>query len=128
MAMNKKEMQMVKDLKISLSLRFTDKVIKDIPVPVPILCSGSQLIKGFTYNEHSVQVNESCSTSVGHSVHSNKKTSSQNGISMFSTKILALKALRNSLEVKAANVLYKIDKLIEEELSDAAEINIGNLA
>ncbi len=86
------------------------------------------LIKGFTYNEYSIEVRESCSTSVDHSVHSNKKTSSQNGISMFSTKILALKALRNALEVKAANELYKIDKIIEEELSDVAARNSLNLA
>lgn len=111
MAMNKKEQKLVEDLQIIAALKWTDDVVKDIPVPY----SSSTLVVGYTYDQYSKTVSGSCSTSSSHSIHSVSETSSQGGIQMFSTKAKAFKAMRHAVCVKVAQELRYIDKLIEED-------------
>lgn len=112
--MNKKEQAEMEELKVKLALRLTDKIYPDLKKP-----DGSdykQMNKGWYFNAHSMQVSKACSTSHGHSVWSDEKTSSQNGIDIFSTRLLALKAMRHEVEMKSARDLRRIDVMIEKEI------------
>ncbi|VAW38919.1 hypothetical protein MNBD_GAMMA01-1312 [hydrothermal vent metagenome] len=108
MAMNKKEKKLVEELQVIAALRWTDNVKKDMPIP-----DSLDLVAGYTFNEYSAEVRASCSTSISHNTHSPTRTTSQNGIEMYSTKGKALRALRHALCIKVAKELRAVDKLIE---------------
>jgi len=110
--MNKKEQKLVEDLKIVAALRWTDGAEKDIPKPR----SEDGLVSGYVFNSYSYRVEESCSNSVCHGRGRSDKTTSQNPIEMFSSRLLALKAMRHEVELRLAIELRKIDLLIEKEL------------
>jgi len=107
--MNKKELAEMEQLKTRLALRFTEVVNPDIPVPN----INSELVKGFIFNAYSMSVNESCSLSFTHSIRQTEKTTTQGGITQFSTKKLAYQAMRNVVEIECAEKLRKIDRMIE---------------
>lgn len=117
MAMSKKDSANMEELKeqlrVAKALRFTDVVTPDIPVPL-----GDQgLSRGYLYaGTDYPRVELSCSSSVHHSFGNPDRTTSQGARRLFSTKLLALRALRHELEIDCANKLAKIDRLIEEEL------------
>ena len=111
MAMNKKEKDYVEELEIKLALRFTEPVEKDLFPDEDYKI----IVNGYSYNSYSQRVEKSCSTKMNHSLSGWDKTTSQNGIKQYSTKIKALKAMRHEMEINFAKALYKIDKLIEAE-------------
>lgn len=111
MAMNKKERKLIEDLQAALSLRWTDKVEKDVPIPKS--CDG--LVIGYTYNSYVLRAERSCSDSVHHALGRTDRTTSQRGIAMYSSKLLALMAMRNEVELRIAKELRDIDRLIEAE-------------
>lgn len=117
MAMNKKELQEMADLRIALAkakaLHFTESVDYDIPVPG----YGDGLKVGYGYNLYNCSVSPACSSSHSHSYGRIDKTDSQKSIPLFSTKIRALKALRNAMEDKFAGELARIDVQIAKEQS-----------
>jgi len=113
MAMNKKEQAMVEDLKVRYALRFTDTVKLDVEIPD---YSTNELSKGFLMNSYALRVTPACSSPSGHSSTGNDRITSQNGVKLYSTKLLALKAMRNELEYRLAKELRKIDIMIEEEI------------
>lgn len=112
MAMNKKEKEMVEDLKVRCSLRLTEPVFPDVEIPK----YDEPDTKGFMMNSYSMRVDKACSSAHGHCSTGDDKTTSQGGIKIFSTKLLALKAMRSEVEIRIAKELRKIDKMIEEEL------------
>jgi hypothetical protein len=116
MAMNKKEQTEMEVLRSELAkakaFRFTERIKPDIPI-----ASGyTDLRKGFLFNEHSSyeQVKPACSTSSNHCFGSDQKTTTQGGRSLFSTEVLAWRALRNALEDSFAERLAKIDERIHD--------------
>lgn len=115
MAMNKTEKayveQLKRDLALSRSLRWTEVVKPDLE-PSPYY---DQLVKGYWYNLPSYRVTTACSSLVSHSKYSDKATTSQGKCAVFSTRLLALKAMRNEAEMKAAEELASIDDLIRKE-------------
>lgn len=115
MAMNKKEQAMVEALKTEASFYKTLEVLPDLPPPKEM----GELTKGYMYrgalSDYPV-VEVACSSETGHDVGRNDKTSSQNPIDLFSTKILALRALRHKVEKQACEKLRRIDKMIEKEV------------
>lgn len=119
MTMNKKELQMVEDLKVQLALKFTTKVNSDIPIPDIF----SNTVNGYSYNEFSIKVFNSCSNSYSHGWQ-HDKTDCQQGISQFSKKSLAAKAMRNELELKYAKELRRVDLMIEQFEKEEAEQKI----
>lgn len=99
--------------KILQSLHFTDPVVEDIPVP----SGSSDTTRGWLFNayrEHD-QVQRSCSSTTSHSFGRDDKTNAQQPRALFSTRLLALRALRNAVELEAATRLRGIDKMIEQE-------------
>lgn len=89
------------------ALRFTPDVPPDIPEPAP----GSKLVKGYlpSKSRDTLAVNEACSDGASHSLNQNLKTTSQRPIALFSSRLLALKALRRQRELAAAKILRDID-------------------
>lgn len=116
MAMNKKEKAEFEAAKkavfVARALNWTDPVAPDIPVP---LCGEA---RGFVVGHDCVM--HGLSTSVSHAsgwIDSSPptRTTSQGARSMYSTKLLALRALRHAVECECAKRLAKIDMQIAVE-------------
>jgi len=113
MAMSKKEQALVEALLTEAALRRTSPVAPDVPVP-----TGSGLTKGFLFSgAHSSDpgVQKACSSSVHHAIGRDDQTRTQQPRSLYSTKLLALKALRYEVESHCAAILRRVDKQIEDE-------------
>lgn len=115
--MTKKEKQQLEDALTRAAFVRTQSVATDVPPP-SLRGDFGQLSKGWMYvAEHSdyPRVEPACSSSVSHGIGSQDKTYSQNSMSLYSTKLLALRALRHSIENICAERLRRIDKMIEDE-------------
>ena len=117
MAMTKKEKAEV-DERISrvntlAALRWTEEVKPDIPKPD----SYSVETTGWSYSTSIFyggdRVETAWSSSGAHGTGS-RSCGSQGGVGLFSTELLALKALRHSVEKECATRLYRIDRMIEQ--------------
>ena len=109
--MNKKEQQMVEALKTKLALRFTESINADVLIPI-----DDKIVNGYNQNSYSMRVEKSCSNGFCHSIGKWNKTDNRNPIAQYSSRLLALKAMRNELENMYANKLRQVDLMIEEEL------------
>ena len=115
--MNKKEQQAFLDLESQLRLarafRWTDKPEPDV-LPPSLMSDG--VATGWDYNAHAPWVQEAWTTSISHGTGERSRCGgSQNSRKLYSTKLLALKALRADLEMICAKKIADIDKLIEAE-------------
>jgi len=119
MAMNKKDQAALEAALTEAALRRTSPVEPDVPPP-GVGSSVGALSKGFLplaeTSEHA-RVEIACSSSVYHGTRSQTKTDTQGSRSLYSTRLLALKALRYKVESECARRLRRIDKQIEEELA-----------
>jgi hypothetical protein len=116
MAMNKTEKEAVERLLTESALRRTAPVSTDVEIPN----SGAPLTKGFLFCAEATdgqRVAPACSSSTGHNFGSDKGTSSQRPMRLYSTRLLALRALRNAAESRCARYLREIDRWIEDEVS-----------
>ena len=112
--MNKKEKQQFDDAILNAqtvsALRWSEPVEKDLQIP-----TSDNFTHGYLFNTSYFRIYEASSSSIynwqGHQV-SGSFTRSQNPIELFSTKLLALKALRYSVEMEAAKKLLAVDKMI----------------
>lgn len=123
MAMTKKEqaaMQAAIDRAETLAaLRWTQPVERDVGVPL------QGYSEGWDCNAHSMSVWLGWSSPVSHGngmvpEAGKYRSGSQGGRRMFSTKALALAAMRFEIEQKAAKDLLKVDREIAQALLDAA--------
>jgi hypothetical protein len=121
MAMTKKEQQRLADLEQQLreakAFRFTEPVEPDVGVPETF---AEGLRKGFLFNDHNDDVSKACSSSCYHSYGSHERTSTQGSRRLYSTELLALRALRNQVELKCAKRLSEIDRRIASAASGEA--------
>lgn len=126
--MNKKEQarfdQLEHNLRLAKALSWTQPIAPDVPVPAPF---GGKTTQGFCFNVYSSRVDPACSESHSHYCGAHKMPSpgmgSQRGIELYSTRLLALKALRHEVEKEVAARLAAIDKQIEHELTLDASPN-----
>lgn len=123
MAMTKKEqaaMQAAIDRADTLAaLRWTQKVLPDVPPPNH-LSPPSTYSKGWSFHAHTMSVDRGWATSVSHGsgeVPGNGRyfSGSQGSRHFYSTKALALAAMRYEVELKAAMDLMAIDRRIAAE-------------
>lgn len=117
MAMNKKEQaefdKLQRQLQTAYALHWTTEVLPDVPPP----SNGTfGMTTGWLFNTYSNRVAPACSTSINHSFGHNDKTDSQGSRALYSTKVLALRALRYSLEKQYADALASVDARIEAEV------------
>lgn len=116
MAMNKKEREELEtvhyELRLARALRWTEpRQEPDVLPPT----EWDVLTTGYLYNTYRATVIEACSSQGAHSQGRIDKTDSQGRRALYSTKVLALKALRAELEREYAKVLAGIDRLIASE-------------
>lgn len=89
------------------ALRWTSEVRPDVPIPI-----GAGLSTGWLPFHSRVEI--ACSSSVHHATGRTDKTTSQNPRNLYSTKLLALRALRHEMELRFAQELANVDKQIAE--------------
>lgn len=97
---------------------WTGPVEPDLPVPETF----GQPNFGWTFNAHAKRVEEAWSESNSHGSggreqHANKRVwgAAQNGIPLYSTKRLALQAMRHAVCMLAGHDLARIDKALKDE-------------
>lgn len=117
MAMNKKEKAYVEDLECQLlllrSMTIVSRKVKP-DLPPPNYDQGfNALVKGWSFNKYNHVVEKTCSSMVHHG-KGWEKTSSQNPIHQYSSKVLALKSLRYEVEQDFYKDMAKIDKRIAD--------------
>lgn len=113
MAMNKREQELVEELRTRLALRFTEPVNMDVLIPI-----GDTLKNGYSFNSYSKRVTKSCSSSMSHSIDGWDRTNSRGPLAQFSSKLRALRAMRNDLELMFARELRAVDLKIQLELEE----------
>ncbi len=117
MTMTKKERTRVEELLTLSSLFRTTLVLPDVPPPV----YSSGITTGWAHtggmSDHT-RVVVACSSSGSHSIGRDDKTTSQRSRSLFSTKTLALHALRHEVEMDCCRRLRRIDLMIEHEAAN----------
>ena len=123
MAMTKKEKaevgELIKRANTLAALRWTEEVKADIPKPDS--CSAET--HGWDYFAYCYYdcdiVEQAWSSSCSHGQGPSRGPGLRGGITLFSTELLALKALRHVVEKECAARLYRIDRKIEKVLCDA---------
>ena len=118
MAMTKKEKEALEAALTAAALRTTSDVAPDVPPPS---ASENRLSKGWAVvGERSDygRVEPACSSNLYHVIGQQGKTTSQNARHLYSTKMLALKALRRAIERDCADRLRRVDRMIEAESSN----------
>lgn len=122
MAMTKKERAefdaAIERARLLGALRWTSKIAPDIPVPQDGETSG------WRHNAYSIRVERAWSEPTAHGTgpqrdRSGRSVASQCGIPLYSTKLLALKAMRHEMEMEYARKLALADRMIAE--TEAAE-------
>lgn len=123
MAMNKKERAefdaAIARANMLAALRRTEPVSKDVPPPDCAADRGDTT--GWDFNTYTGTVSQYWSTTVSHGSGA-KRTAygSQNSKPLFSTRLLALKALRHATEIESATKLARIDEQINQECKESA--------
>lgn len=74
----------------------------------------NELATGYMFNVYSLRVDSACSSAASHAIGRTDKTTSQRSLALFSTRLRALRALRNAAERRCAEQLADIDRMIEE--------------
>lgn len=100
-------------VRIAKAFRFTEKVEPDVPPP-SYTSIGDRLTRGWQFNTYNGTVFKMCSSSSFHG-YDWEKTTSQNPRHLYSTRELALRALRAELEQEFAKKLANVDRQIEHE-------------
>lgn len=117
MTMTKKEREQLERALTASALRATSKVLPDVQPP-----AGSGMSVGWLYSGEAGDypgVDVACSSSVFHGRGCTDRTTTQGRRALYSTKLLALKALRHEVELDCARRLRRIDIMIEEEKGEA---------
>ena len=109
------------EARLARSLRFTEFVREDLPPPSR---TSNTLTKGCLSFLGNGSVTKACSSHISHGFGW-EKTTSQKPQWLYSTRLLALRGLRNAVENRAAKELSDIDREIEKELNDANDDNSG---
>lgn len=117
MAITKKEKEALEAALMAAALRTTEDVSPD--VPPPSISGRKKLSKGWAVvgerGDHG-RVELACSSSMYHGIGRQDETSSKGALHLYSTKLLALKALRRAVERDCAERLRRVDRMIEEEV------------
>ena len=118
MAMTKKEQAemaaLKRQLEYAVAVHFTDPVLPDIPCPER--SDGKRVLtEGWTFNEYGRRVEQACSCGWYHGTGMYLKTSVQGPLGLYSSKELALRAMRQKLEQQFAKVLAPLDQQISAE-------------
>jgi hypothetical protein len=70
-------------------------------------------------------IEKSCSSNTSHALGNTQKTTTQRSIWLYSSRLLALKGLRNQVESACASKLRSIDRMIEHEEANKSRMIKG---
>ena len=115
--MNKKEKELLDEAilhaELLFALRWTEKISPDVPVP-----TGNWVSTGYLYSPVAKKVYEAWSHSDKHGeMPYMPKYGRKGGIEIYSTRALALQAMRYEIELRFASELLDLDKEIQCELN-----------
>lgn len=121
MAMTKKEAEAhrkeVDALKLRVALCWTPEIKPDIPPPPGYDPTNRvSLTKGWLPCHDRVE--PGCSSSCYHAMGKTTDTTTQGCRSLYSTRLLALRAVRHQMELRFAAELKRIDEWIELEIAN----------
>jgi hypothetical protein len=122
MAISKKEQKRFDDITQELRLLSAFHLTaKAEPPDVPRPKNSSDFLCGYTINEYTRKVLPSLTKSHYHGTNFENegfpnKTTTQGGLDLFSSKLKALRALRNLVERQCCEMLLAVDEKIEKEL------------
>jgi hypothetical protein len=91
----------------------TPEPLPDVPIPKP----GEPNSRGFIYNL--IGVMAACSSHNAHAFGTTSLPKIKGGMELYSTRLLALKAMRHAAEKQFARELAAIDRSIEKEKQKA---------
>lgn len=117
MAMNKAEQAALEKVLTLAAFYRTQSVERDL-IPPTAGVGNLSLIKGWDFNVHSPRVEKACSTSISHDFGSWNRTTTQQPRNLYSTKLLALRAMRHAIEQEVCVKLRAVDRMIEAELAN----------
>ncbi len=105
-------------------IHWSPPVLPDVMPPKP--GSGGTESSGFDFNHHSLRIFEAWSSTASHgegpaNVRFRRTSGSQNPSPLYSTRLLALRAMRHEVVMKAAKELLAVDAMIEAEEAGTAE-------
>lgn len=107
-------------LRLAKAMRFTEEVKPDLPEPE--YNNGPEFKKGYLFNAYGEgRVAPACSSTVHHCFGSQDKTTTQGSRALYSTRLLALRGLRHTVELECAKRLANIDAQIEKETAGQSE-------
>lgn len=110
-AERERQEQGVQEARIRTALRWTEPAPgPDVPPP-----DGFGLSTGYLFNTYTNRVDVACSGPVSHAFGRTDRTTTQGARRLYSTRLLALQALRNAVERECAERLAAIDQQIEQE-------------
>lgn len=116
MAMTKKEKELVSDLKKQVAIlkvfRFTEDVEPDVMPPTVF----GDVATGYEFNSHTGVISKAWTESHFHGSGwvKPKYGGSQCAIRLYSTELLALKAMRRAMEKTFAEKLASVDRMIKD--------------
>lgn len=124
MAMNKKEQaemdRLRGELLVAKAFRFTEPVEPDLMPPESY--KDEDAVRGWGFNSHDEgRVYKAMTTSQSNTqdwTREDRLSWRQGAIRLYSTKLLALRALRNALEGIYARKLAEVDRRIEYEMKE----------
>ena len=102
------------------ALCWTEPVLPDVPPPT-WESPQPRLTKGFLYNAYTMSVDKGCSSMTGHARGQDHQTTTQNPMSLYSTRELAYKAMRHELELQFAEKLHTIDLHLSRQQQGGGE-------
>ena len=106
---------LAREERIRAALRWTGPAPeRDVPPPDSGL-AGLPLTTGWTFHPYNCRVEVACSSSVHHAVGRIDRTTTQEPLALYSSRLLALRGLRAAKEREFAGVLERIDREIERE-------------
>lgn len=104
-------LQQQRESRIRAALHWTEPAAgPDVGIPDDY----KTLVTGYTFNAYAMQVYEACTTEFFHAVGRTDRVEAQGPLRLYSTRLLALRALRNAVERECAERLAKIDQMIED--------------
>jgi hypothetical protein len=115
MAMTKKEKGYVEflenEIAEAIAFRFTEDIAPDVFPPT----GYDEIAIGYDFNSYNSTVSPAWTSSNSHgSGHVRDRSASREAIDLYSTKKLALRALRRTLEKKYSAELARIDRMIKD--------------
>ena len=102
--------------RVASALRRTEQAPgPDVMPPENVYSSTVGLSIGYYPNGYAGRVDVACTSVAGHSIGRIDRVDLQGSLALYSTRLHALRALRNAMEQRFAEALATVDKQIKEE-------------